>query len=417
MTSKRVFLLAVALAAAAAFAIAAGPSSAATYTRHCFAKYPGGADGYFHTGKGEVQIQYPDNCYGHDEPDISPVSTAANSASNVTWTFVLPKDGTTRSVLDLGPTFWAGANLVDNKSLGNQAFEELQFYPDFTLHSQDGSGAEGCGPDGSFNGTHTVGKWTICSPSWAVDPITFNEYAAFNGMVTKAGSTTLPFVMSSGDKITVSYTKGAQTGTPFNIKVTDNTTKTTATTLVLNAGAGKSDPDGPLGPVAGANTIANHLYWSGLAAPLSISWEIGHPNFFTYPAAPQCVQGMFNCYSYNVTNGWLKTTPLKITSAKFNSNTVTPKSWAVGDSYGAWYYDVAYCGVYNNPLGNGFCTFPWYTYNSTANAIEFGGSYAGTASAFNTYKQFGTTYSCNTNGGPGTQYLCATTLVPNPPIP
>jgi len=310
-------------------------------------------------------------------------------------------------VIDVGPTFWFGAALKDSHSLDSQAFEELQFYPDSTL------AASGCASNGGFTVTSTPNKYTVCSPVWAVNPSSFVEYAAFNGMVTTTGSTTQPFVMTGGDSITVHYFKGTQTGAPFNITVTDNTTSTSATTLVLDAGTGKSDPDGTLSPLAGANTTSNFMKWGAVQqAPLSLSWEIGHPNIYKYNVS-ECVPGQaFDCYSYNVTNGWLPITPLRITSAQLNNKTANPTSWTTTDSQGGSAEDVRWCGSYNAAGSGGSCTFPWYTYNGTASAIEFGGSFTGTTDAYNTYHQFATTTLCS-----GGTIYCATTLSPKPPIP
>jgi hypothetical protein len=41
-------------------------------------------------------IYYAPGCTGHDEPELDPVSSAPGSARDLTWTVVLPADGTTR---------------------------------------------------------------------------------------------------------------------------------------------------------------------------------------------------------------------------------------------------------------------------------------------------------------------------------
>ena len=41
-------------------------------------------------------VWYTHSCTGHDEPEIDPLSTHAGSAQDLTWTIVLPTDGTRR---------------------------------------------------------------------------------------------------------------------------------------------------------------------------------------------------------------------------------------------------------------------------------------------------------------------------------
>src|SRR5258707_848599 len=79
--------------------------------------------------KNKIEVQYSAGCSGHDEPELDPVSTAAGSARDLTWTAVLPTDGSF-IVSATGPTFWFGGTVTDPKSLFGQAFLELQFYPD-----------------------------------------------------------------------------------------------------------------------------------------------------------------------------------------------------------------------------------------------------------------------------------------------
>ncbi len=389
----------------------ASGSSAAPHVVHgCYGLYPGGGQAAVSSGAGFASkpayankyIEYPPGCRGHDEPDVAAISSAANSASNVSYSIVLPTDGTgtgARQVVDMGPTFWIGAATQDSHSLFGQAFEELQFYPDAMLASPY------CGSNGSFFTTHSPNTYTVCAPAWAVNPSTFTEYAAFNGLLKRSGMST-PLVMHGGDTVHIRFFKGTQTGTPFNISVSDVTTGQSSQTLVLTGGV-----DGPLAPLSGANTTANFMKWGAVAqAPLSIAWETGHPNYNTYPLAPECLPGMFNCYSYNVTAGWQHSAPLQIKSAQFNNSTVNPTSWTVVDSQGGAQQDIVWCGSINALGSNGTCVFPWYSYNGTAHAVEFGGTYPGVTNSYNTYNQFAKTAACSSR-------FCATTLSPNPPIP
>src|SRR5207237_8717488 len=113
-----------------------------------------------------------------------------------TYTGILPTDGGSRSVLDMGPTFWFGTTVKDTYSFLKQAELEVQFYPDQTTSK--------CGRDGSYNPSLTVGKWTSCMPVWAIDPNNFQEYAAFNHLLNlSTGTASTPLVMRSGDTVSV----------------------------------------------------------------------------------------------------------------------------------------------------------------------------------------------------------------------
>ena len=54
---------------------------------------------------------YTGACSGHDEPELDPVSSLPGSAQDLTWTAVLPADGTV-PVSAVGPTFWWGGAVV-----------------------------------------------------------------------------------------------------------------------------------------------------------------------------------------------------------------------------------------------------------------------------------------------------------------
>ena len=52
---------------------------------------------------------YTAGCSGHDEPELDPVSAVPGSAKDITWTAVLPSNGSFFPVDAVGPTFWFGA--------------------------------------------------------------------------------------------------------------------------------------------------------------------------------------------------------------------------------------------------------------------------------------------------------------------
>lgn len=342
-------------------------------------------------------IKYAPGCFGHDEPELDPVSSATGSAQNLTWTAVLPKDGHSGfQMINMGPAFWFGAAVSDPNSLFGQAFEELQFYPDSLLPSN------GCTSDGGFNPSNVANDYTVCSPVWGVEH-NF-ELAVFNGELYQ-GNTQNALVMHGGDTITVHYyTTSAKDG--FHITVTDVTTGQSGTIIL------SSPTDGPLMPAYSQNLTSNFLQWGVVAAtPLSFSWEIGHTNIYSPSAGATCYPGQTGCYSYNVSQGWGKVIPMQIKGVTYGDGS-QPQSWAVDDSQGGVAEVKAHCST---GLGRGYCTFPWYTYNSKAGTVVFGTNYRGTQYAYSRANQFPQQPLCTGPYGPDTLY-CATTLSPSPPI-
>src|SRR5579862_4051361 len=119
-------------------------------------------------------IWYTGSCTGHDEPEIDPLSTQTGSAEDLTWTIVLPSNGSL-PVDSVGPTFWIGGTVNDSNSLLGQAFLELQFYPN--------SFVTGCNKGGGYNVTYDPNVFTACSPVWEVSKNGNSESAAFNAML------------------------------------------------------------------------------------------------------------------------------------------------------------------------------------------------------------------------------------------
>ncbi len=188
---------------------------AAAVSSVCIAHHPlsipGGFDPYYTGG-----------CTGHDEPELDPVSSAAGSARDLTWSVILPADGTV-PVSTVGPTFWFGGTVTDPNSLFGQAFVELQFYPDATVTK--------CTPDGGFQLLNTPNVYTVCSPVWKVTPQGTAEQAAFNAMLTD-GTPGQPLLMHASDQLTIHwFTTPAKDG--FHVTVHDLTTGGSGT-IVLN---------------------------------------------------------------------------------------------------------------------------------------------------------------------------------------
>jgi hypothetical protein len=349
-------------------------------------------------------IWYTGSCTGHDEPEIDPLSNAAGSAQDLTWTLVLPTNGagTTEAqvgqVDSVGPTFWIGGTVTDPLSLFGQAFLELQFYPNSLVTN--------CASGGGYNVTYSANTYTACSPVWMVSKHGNSESTAFNAML-RDSATGGPLVMHAGDTITDhQYVTAARDG--MHITVTDVTTGH-AGTIVLN-----SQQAGPLMPAFSRQQLGNSLGW-GLVhdAPNSLVWEIGHTGNYTSPAGKYCIPGSSTkppCYSFDVPK-WLLFEPLQIKGVTFGDGSAA-RSWAaVSDTggeaevLGNSFVGPTTCSGYGGP----FCTYPWYAFNRTLNAFTYGGDYPGTSNDFGQALQFQQEENCASPADSSPQY-CATVL-------
>ena len=385
MRTSRPRLLLAAFGALAALVVVPATASAAPQSL-CIGHHP------------QPYVWYTQSCTGHDEPELDPLSNAAGSAQNLTWTFVLP---TNRAVpVDaVGPTFWIGGTVSDPNSLFGQAFLEVQFYPNSLV--------KGCAPGGGYNVGLDPNVYTVCSPVWAVSPRTGGESAAFNAMLTD-GQTGGPLVMHAGDTITDhQYITSAADG--MHITITDLTTGHSGT-IVLD-----SKTDGPLMPAFNVQKIGNALGW-GLVndAPNAFVWEIGHTGNYTTPPGRLCDPGSATkppCYSYNVPT-WLQFSPIEIKSVTFGPKNTRPTGWATVSDLGGAAEVTAACGSYGGP----FCTYPWYAYSSSDSAFTYGGDYPGTAADFGQAEQFATTEQCASPSDGSPQY-CANQVLKGSPVP
>src|SRR5947209_1354507 len=252
-----------ALAPAVVAAPRAEASSSGTSQSLCIGHHP------------QDYVWYTSSCTGHDEPEIDPLSNRSGSAQDITWTVVLPSNGSV-PVDAVGPTFWIGGTVTDPHSLDNQAFLELQFYPNSLL--------KGCASGGGYNVVSDPNVYTACSPVWEVSKHGNSESAAFNSMLTD-GQTGGPLQMHAGDTITDhQYITPAADG--MHITVSDLTTGHSGT-IVLNSAV-----DGPLMPAYSVQKLGNDLGW-GLVddAPNALVWEIGHTGNYTTPAGQFCLPG------------------------------------------------------------------------------------------------------------------------------
>jgi hypothetical protein len=367
---------------AALAAFAALPVQAQTFTG-CFAHLPNYISGQF-------EVSYANNCTGHDEPELDPVSSAPGSARDLTWTAVLPTDGG-HMVSDVGPTFWFGGTVTDPKSAFGQAFVELQFYPDSLLSR--------CFADGAFSVSFAPNTYTACSPVFKIIPTgqagLFEETAAFNAMLEDSANPGNPLVMHAGDTVTIHYyVTAAKDG--FHITVTDLNTGRNGT-IVLN-----SQSDGPLMPAFDAQQVGNALGWGNVFdTPNSFVWEIGHASIFTGGDA-FCTAGQTNCNSYDASS-WAGFSPVQIKSVTFGDGS-SPTGWAVVSDLGGKAEVAQTCATYGGP----FCIYPWYTLGTSG--LHYGVDYPDNRKDFGQASQFATTEQCSGPFGPDTMF-CATTII------
>jgi len=332
------------------------------------------------------EVRYAAGCSGHDEPELFPVSTAPGSGRELTWTVVLPADGSV-PVSAVGPAFWFGGTVTDPNSLFGQAFVELQFYPDALVTN--------CTPGGGFVLTYSPNTYTVCSPVWSLTQTgtkgVFHEPAAFNAMLTDDSSPKDPLVMHAGDTITIHwYTTPANDG--YHVTVTDKTTGHSGT-IVLN-----SKSDGPLMPAFDTQVIGNSLAWGAVHdAPNSFVWEIGHTSNFTHPAGQFCLPGELGCESYNA-DSWAGTIPIQIKSVTFGDGS-KPQGWYVVSDFGGKAEVDQSCSVYGGP----YCIYPWFSVGKNG-SFRYGVDFPGTKDDFGMADQFQQTTQCGGPFGPGSTY-------------
>jgi hypothetical protein len=359
-------------------AISAGASSATSGAGDCVAHH--------FTTSSEYSIWYTAGCTGHDEPELDPVSSLPGSAQDLTWTAVLPKDGTV-PVSAVGPTFWWGGTVTDpnSRALFGQAFLEVQFYPDGVVKN--------CTPGGGFNLTYVPNAFSVCSPVWQVDSKTFAETAAFNAMLVDA-STGSAMVMQGGDTITIHFYMASPTD-GWHVTVQDLTSGHSGT-IVLDS------QYGPLQPAFSTQQIGNALGWGIVNdTPNAFVWEIGHTSPFTHPASQFCTPGQTICDSYDAAH-WAGFTPLQIKSVTF-ANGSTANKWATVSDFGGSAEVNQDCSSYGGP----FCIYPWFS--STGTAFNYGVDYPNTRFDYGQTAQFATTEQCS---GPLGPTYCDTVINP-----
>jgi hypothetical protein len=383
MGKRRFGMFAVALLGLAAASFAPAALAATTTGNGCYAHHVPYVEG-------KIEVHYTPGCTGHDEPEIDPLSALPGSASDLTWTIRLPKDGT-HLVADTGPAFWVGGTVTDPHSLFGQAFLEVQFYPDSIVTR--------CGSNGGYAYGYAKNEYTVCTPVWSI--VGSSEPAAFNAMLTPAGSTRA-MVMHAGDMVTVHYF-GRRNGNGAHIVVSDlNTGQQGQIQLV-------SPTDGPLNPAYSVQRIGNALKWGIVHdAPNSFVWEIGHESAFGPNPGHFCAPGNTLCDSYNAAS-WAGTQPLRIVSVSFGTRGPATR-WAVVSDYGGkrQVTDPHETGSTCTSYGGPFCIYPWYTRNRDG-TFSYGVDFPSTAEDFGRAAQFAQTTACGGPFGPNSTY-CMTRI-------
>ncbi len=378
----------LALVAAAAFTTAGGAVHAAASTSSgqslCIGHHP------------QDFVWYTGSCTGHDEPGLDPLSNHAGSAQDLTWRVILPSDGST--VVDaVGPTFWIGGAVTDPNSLDNQAFLELQFYPN--------SYANNCAAGGGYNVSYVPGDYTACSPVWEVSKTGNSESAAFNAMLTDS-KTGGPLVLHAGDTMTDhQYVTAAADG--MHITVSDLTTGHSGT-IILDSKGGRPTDACLHHPATGQLA---RLGVSGRCAQLLRVGDRAHQQL--HHSRRQILPPRQRDQACLLTRqrGYSARLP---SVADRNGHVRRPQRTAgVGVSQRLWRRGGNEASIAARPTDERrFCGYyPWYTLNKTGGSsyYTYGGDYPNVVNDFGQAAQFQLMLQCPSLSGPDTTY-CATVL-------
>jgi hypothetical protein len=355
------------------------PSSAATAPT-CVGKWPFGG-----------QSVYASSCLGHDEPAIDPFSDLPGSGGNVSWNVSLPVDaGPAHNQSDLYIAIWFGMNLLDPYGYSGQCFLELQMYPDTA-----GSGAV------------QVGAWSAFAVAWQIQLSNGFENPCFAAPLNELNGS--PLQMNAGDHLYVNMTGWQGSTTGEKISVVDTTLGVTSKLRLYN-----HQQNYPLNPAYLENNVQDALPWSpGGDLPVSFAFESGHttdnPQNDTFggcnsgrpPANP--LDGAVPCGSYSPRDWAMDTkVPWHIYPVVFfNSAThQTAAQYGFEQDFGAsaWIDGLSY-GTCDGRDGSQYCSYPWYSFDGSLNAFEFGATdYRGTTNDFGTYAEYGSTLQTDSSG-------------------
>ncbi|MCI4355956.1 MAG: hypothetical protein L3K18_02270 [Thermoplasmata archaeon] len=355
------------------------PSSSASPPT-CVGKWPFGG-----------QSVYASSCLGHDEPAINPFSDLPGSGGNVSWNVSLPVDGgPAHNQSDIYIAIWFGMDLLDPYGYSGQCFLELQMYPDTA-----GSGAV------------QVGTWSAFAVAWQIQLSNGQEDPCFAAPLSEPNGT--PLQMNAGDHLYVNMTGWQGSTTGEKISVVDTTIGVVSHMTLYNRGHHY-----PLNPAYLENNVEDALPWSpGGDLPVSFAFESGHttdnPQNDTFggcntgvPPAT-ALNGAVPCGSYSPRD-WAMDTKVPwhfYPTTFFNSATrQTAVQYGFEQDFGAsaWIDGLSY-GTCDGRDGSAYCSYPWYSFDGSLGAFEFGATdYRGTTADFGTYAEFGSTLQADSSG-------------------
>ncbi|MCI4373074.1 MAG: hypothetical protein L3K02_05470 [Thermoplasmata archaeon] len=346
----------------------------------CVGKWPAGGQSF-----------YTNSCIGHDEPAINPFSDLPGSGGNVSWNVSLPVDGgASHNQSDVYIAIWFGMNLYDPYGYDGQCFLELQMYPDTNAA-----------------GGVQVGVWSAFAVAWQIQLSNGFEDPCFAAPLVAPGGG--PFQMNAGDHLYVNMT-GWQ-GSPLGEKITviDTTLGVRSHLRLYN-----HQLNYPLNPAYLANNIDDSLPWSpGGDLPISFAFESGHttddPENDTFGGCnsglppPNPLNGAVPCGSYNPRD-WAMDTAVPwhfYAVTFFNSGSrQTVAQYGFEQDFGAsaWIDGLSY-GNCTGRDGSAYCSYPWYSYDASLGAFEFGSTdYTGTSQDFGTYSEYASVLQTDSGG-------------------
>ncbi|MDA4119170.1 MAG: hypothetical protein OK436_01135 [Thaumarchaeota archaeon] len=341
-----------------------------------------------------VTVHYTPPCYGHDEPTISFISSAPNSGSNDKFQIVLPSSSSSFPQGNYYSAMWFGGVVYDNKSLDNQAFLELQFYPASPTATGPNSGSQDCSKRGSFSylpGSTSSNQWFACAIAWAVNPSSSAEYAAIGLPVDAHGGADSILVMNSDDIIQVAMSGQAKsTSLGLQITVSDNTIGSYSVVTLQNSTV-------VLSPFYSTAASGNVLQW-GAAQPgqVSFAYEIGH-TLGTSSCGGQGSPGDGRCWSY-WPGRWADSGQNQLFVPEMGDLAGTfPTGLAFSSSQGG---DAEInSSVCHSPSSSNTtnCEYPYYMFQASRGAFTFGTTdVPGATSDFGGANQFPTSQTVNT---------------------
>ncbi|MGA8276232.1 MAG: hypothetical protein WB789_06450 [Thermoplasmata archaeon] len=346
----------------------------------CVGKWPSGGQSFYSNG-----------CIGHDEPAINPYSDLPGSGGNVSWNVSLPVDGgPSHNQSDIYIAIWFGMNLYDPYGYNGQCFLELQMYPDT-------NGA----------GEVQVGAWSAFAVAWQIQLSNGYEDPCFAAPLNEPNGT--PLQMNEGDHLYVNMTGWEGSPHGEKISVIDTTSGVTSHLRLYNY-----QQHYPLNPAYLENNVQDALPWSpGGDLPVSFAFESGHttddPENDTFGGCnsglppPNPLNGAVPCGSYNPKD-WATDTKVPwhfYPVVFFNSaERQTAAQYGFEQDFGAsaWIDGLSY-GNCTGRDGSAYCSYPWYSFDASLNAFEFGATdYSGTTQDFGTYAEYASSLQTDSSG-------------------